>query len=771
MSDLHTVGHSLPRRDAPDKVTGATHFTSDVSLPGMLVGRVLRLPYAHARIRHIDTSAAAALPGVAAVLTAEDLGQPAPRFGPTVPDQPVLAEGRIRFQGEPVAAVAAIDLATAQAALHLIDADCEDLQAASSLDEALAEDAPLVVEPEERPESDPWRASNVLQEFQYGWGDPPGECATVVENEYTFPPVHHYAVEPHGCLAIWDSAGLTVWSGVQHPFVLRRVLAATFDLPLSSVRVVVPPIGGGFGGKGYPKIEPIAAVLARASGRPVKLQLSVEESFRTSRRAAARVRIRTGVDPDGCIRSQEIRADYLVGAYADVALRVVGKASYVACGPYRTPHARITARAVASHTTPSTAFRGFGNPQLSWALESQMDEVARAIQMDALEFRLRNLGRPGEAIIPDEQPVDGNWAEGLRRVAAAIDWDRPRPPGRGRGLAIGVKQSVPASVTTATVRLHADGSATVQVGTTEMGQGSRTVLAQIAAEALGVPFQHVSLAEPDTASVPFDSITASSRSTTLAGKAIQLACEDLACRLAGMATEVLGGPAEVDTRAGRVTGPGGTSLTYTELLARYFGPLQTATLPAGARAPTALQLRYAAPAAGEVIGQGTYRGERSALALGGPAPFWELSFAAAEVEVDAGTGQVRIVRQVGASDVGRAINPAQAVQQDHGATMMGIGHTLFEELHYEAGQLLNPNLIDYRVPVCADLPDEMCAMLIENGDGPGPYGAKGIGESGILGIAPSVANAVQDATGVRIRDLPLRPERVWRALREQPEAR
>jgi CO/xanthine dehydrogenase Mo-binding subunit len=220
-----------------------------------------------------------------------------------------------------------------------------------------------------------------------------------------------------------------------------------------------------------------------------------------------------------------------------------------------------------------------------------------------------------------------------------------------------------------------------------------------------------------------------------------------------------------------VSGPEGASLTYTELLARYFGPLQMATLPAGARGPTAVQLRYAAPAAGEVIGQGTYRGERSALALGGPAPFWELSFTAAEVEVDAGTGQVRIVRQVGASDVGRAINPAQAIQQDHGATMMGIGHTLFEELHYDAGQLLNPNLIDYRVPVCADLPGEMCAMLIENGDGPGPYGAKGIGESGILGIAPSVANAVEDATGVRIRDLPLGPERVWRALGGRPAAR
>jgi CO/xanthine dehydrogenase Mo-binding subunit len=743
---LQYVGVSIPRRDAPRKVTGSTRYISDLTIPGMAAGKLLRLPFPHATITRIDTRRARALPGVYAVLTANDLGDPVPRFGPLEADQPILASERIKFQGEPVAAVAAADEEAATAALDAIDVECNELSAASNLDEALAPEGPLVISPSQRVEADKWRNSNVVGEFVYRWGQwSKTDCRYVLRNRYFFPAVHHYAVEPYGCIASWDGDRLTVWAGVQHPFVLRSVLSFTFNLPISQVRVIVPQIGGSFGGKGYPKIEPIAAVLARASGCPVKLQLSVEESFQTARRAAARVEIETGAASDGTLLYQDIAADFLVGAYRDVSNRVVAKSAYLACGPYRTRGARIVARAVASHTPPSTAFRGFGAPQFCWALESQMDELAHASGMDPLEIRLRNLPRKGEILVPGDATVDGDWKEGLQRVAAAIDWKAPRAPNRGRGLAIGIKSSAPRTVSMATVIMHYDASVTVNVGTTEMGQGSQTVFAQIVAEALSIPVGIVSVSEPDTDMVPFDSLTASSRSTTLMGKAVLLASLDVKAQLETLAEKALDDPMlteEATPKAG--TSPARRVDLYRRVIERHFGNEQ-----------------------GSIVGHGTFRGEPSDNALGGPAPFWEVAFSATEIELDPRTGRIELIKHVGASDIGRAINPAQVTEQHHGAAVMGLGHTLFEELHFSDGQLLNGNLIDYRVPTFGDLPRDSQSILIENEDGPGPFGAKGVGESGLLGIAPSVANALFDAAGIRIRDLPLTPERVWREMRLQ----
>jgi CO/xanthine dehydrogenase Mo-binding subunit len=322
MQELTYVGRSLLRQDGVDKLTGAARYAIDLQLPSMTVGKLLRSPYAHARIKRIDTSEAMTIPGVLAVLTAEDLGTPVPRFGPLVADQPVLAHEFVRFCGEPVAAVAAIDEATARAALKAIEVGWEELPAVANLDAALVSDAPLVVNPTERAEDDPGRTTNVVREFSYEWGELPEACDLVLEHEYNFPAVHHYAIEPLACIAAWDTSGLTVWSGVQHPFQLRRVLATTLGLPLSKVQVCATDLGGSFGGKGYPKIEPIVALLARATGRPVKVSLSVEDTFHSARRSSARIRVRTGVDADGNIRFQEVAGDFLVGAYADISLRV-----------------------------------------------------------------------------------------------------------------------------------------------------------------------------------------------------------------------------------------------------------------------------------------------------------------------------------------------------------------------------------------------------------------------------------------------------------------
>jgi CO/xanthine dehydrogenase Mo-binding subunit len=739
MADRRVVGRSPIRPDAPAKVTGATRYVSDLSVPGMVIGKILRLPFPHARISTIDVREAENVPGVRAVLTAAHLGPAVPRFGPVIADQPVLADGRIRFQGEPVAAVAAEDESSAARALEAIVVDCEELPAVSSIEEALADGAPLVFDASDRDPDDRWRDSNVLEEFRYAWGDLPEHPPHALENSYTFQPVHQFPMEPHGCIAMWEGDRLTVWSAVQHPFVLQQVLATMLGLPLSQVRVLVPQIGGSFGAKGYPKIEPLAAVLSKAAHRPVQLQLTAEEGFVTARRAAASIVIRTAFDDSGVILSQDVAADFLIGAYRDISPRVVGKAAHVACGPYRTPVARIVARAVASHTTPSTAARGFGAPQFTWALESQIDEIAHALGLDPVEMRLRNLVARGEELVPGDLPADGDWVVGLRRAAAEIGWDERRAPHRGRGIAAGIKSSRSGTTSLAEVRLHGDGSVIVSVGTTEMGQGSRTVMAQIAAQVLGVPLERVSVPEPDTDSSPFDSITASSRSTVLAGRAVEEASRDLLRRLETIAAELIGRPTRLNVDRSQFVVDGETALSYEDVLAAYFGTEE-----------------------GVVIGQGAYRSEQGGL--DGPTPFWEVSFAASEVAVDPGTGVVSLMRHIAVSDVGCAINPAQTHEQHNGAAVMGIGHTLFEELRYESGQLLNPNLIDYRLPTVHHVPRELESFLVENADGPGPFGAKGAGESGIIPVSPSIANALFDATGVRIRDLPLSPERVWRSL-------
>jgi CO/xanthine dehydrogenase Mo-binding subunit len=722
------IGRSVRRPDAHSKLTGELRYASDHVVPGMLVGRVLRSDVARARIHRIDLERARAVTGVTAVIGPNDVGPSIPRFGPLRPDQPVLADGEVRFHGEALAAVAAVDNAAAREALDAIVVELEDLPAIASLDDALRAGA-----------------AEVLHESRFAWGELPDDAAVALEREYDGPAAaQHVSIEPHACIASWDARGLTVWAGTQHPFAVRRVLAEMFGLALARVRIVTLPIGGAFGGKGYPKLEPLVALLSRASGQPVGLRASMRESFQLARGAGARVTMRTTVDDDGRLRSQEVQGDFLVGAYADMAPRVVEKSAYLACGPYRTPAARIVGRAIASNTTPSTAFRGFGAPQFTWALESQMDELAGLVGQDPLEFRLQNLCDRGELLLPGQTPCDGEWRETLTRAADAVGYGKPRPRGRGVGVAIAIKYPTPASTSVATVRLHPDASATVQVGTTELGQGSRIAMAQIAAEALGLAIDDISVPDPDTASTPFDFATAASRSTALAGSAVLAACGDVHRELESLAEEALGIPATADAQEGCVVAADGRRVSFTELLTLAFGPGQ-----------------------GEVVGRGTYRGAFADLPLGGPAPFWEVCASASEIEVDEATGSIRVLRHVVVSDVGRAINPAATEGQDLGAAIMGLGQTLGEELrHDERGRLLNADLEGYRIPAAEDVPTELESILIENGDGPGPFGAKGVGESGIMAISPSVGNALHNATRVRVRRLPLTPERVWRALFE-----
>lgn len=739
------VGTNARRLGGRERVSGVQQFLADIPLQGMLHVKLVTLDAARARIVSIDATEAHALPGVVDIITAQDLPTPVPRFGPVYKDRPVLAVGETKYHGEPVAAVAAESKEAAELAVSLVRVEYETLPAVFSVAGALAPDAPLVQDPRLRA-GDPLGATNILKERRYGWGDVDfAKADLVVENSYSFPMVTHFAIEPHGFMALIEKDGLKIWSPVQHPFLLQRIMAELFDLPLTQVRVFAPDPGGGFGGKQNPKFEPLVTYLALRTGRPCRLVLSLEETFQAVRRAAAEIHVRSGFTKFGDIVFQDIKSDFLVGAYADIAERVMTKASYLSCGPYRTPNARIHARAVLSHTTPSTAFRGFGAPQITWAVESQMDAAARQLGLDGFNVRMRNLARKGDEIVRGETPADGNWPESLRRTADALGWNTPLAAGRGRGIAVGIKSGATTGLSNSTVRLLADGSVIVYAGTSDMGQGARTIFAQLAADALGAPLEKVSVVMGDTSVVPFDLQTSASRSTVFMGTAIVRACEDIHEQLRELAADLLGcAEAEVQVRSGVVSLPD-RALSIGEFIT---GKLRGWN--------------------GELIGNGRMRKPIAPdHPLGGTPAFYEFNCTAFEIEVDTDTGEILIHKHVTVGDVGKALNPLQVEAQDEGAAIMGLGHTLMEQIILDSdGRISNLGALDYRIPTTKDVPVALEALSVENADGPGPYGSKGVAEGALLCTAPALAAALTQATGIVIRDLPLTPERVWRAIQD-----
>ena len=740
------IGTSPNRVGGIGRVTGAQEYVADIRIADVLEAKLVTLDCARARIISIDTSAAMQIPGVRLVMTAADLPQPVPRFGPQNEDRPVISVGETKYHGDPVALVAAETKDAAAEGARLVRVEYEELPAVFTIAAALAPDAPLVQDPSLRPK-DALASTNVLHEHRVGWGDVDAVHADIViENSYSFPIVTHFAIEPHAYMAAPDGDGIAIWSSIQHPNWLQKILAKVLGLPLSKVRVYAPDPGGGFGGKQHTKYDPLVAFAARKVDRPVRLILSLEETFQAVRRAACEVLVRTGFDSDGALVFQDIKADYLIGAYVDIADRVVGKGSYPAAGPYNVPAVRILARSILSHTLPSTAFRGFGNPQVNWAVESNLDEGARALGIDRLEIRLRNLARKGDAFIPFDTPADGDWEQSVRRAAELVGWDKPLAPGHGRGIAVGIKSGPTTGLSYSTVRLLADGSVIVFAGTSDMGQGARTIFAQIAAEELGAPLEAIAVVMGDTAVVPYDQQTSASRSTVLMGNSLLMACRSIQSQIRAMAARLHGvDESQITVERGTAKLPDRV-LTILEVLKPGLGKL-----------------------GGELVGNGEARKEAEPdHPLGGAPAFFEFNCTAVEAEVDEGTGDVTIVRHVTVSDVGKALNPLQVRMQDEGAAIQGLGHTLME--HYifdDSGRIRNLGAIDYRIPTSMDLPLELHSETVENGDGPGPYGSKGMSEGALLCVAPAVAAAVRDASGAVIRDLPLTPERVWRALQER----
>ncbi len=721
------IGDPVARVGGEGRVTGSQQYVADIHLSDELHVKLVTLPVARARIERIDSSAAVALPGVRLVFTATDIEGEMPRFGPQFDDRPVIATGETKYFGDPVAAVAAETKDIAEEAARLVKVAYEELPAVFTVAGALAADAPFVQDPALRPR-DPLASSNVLRRHDIAWGDIDAATADLmVDHVYRFPMVTQFAIEPHAYIAAPDGDGILVYSTIQHPYWLQRLLARVLNLPLSKVRVKAPDPGGAFGGKQHAKYEPLLAFMALRLGRPVRLTLTLEETFLAVRRTETEIRVRTGVNDDGTFRFQDIDASYLIGAYADIADRVVGKGSYIGNGPYNWPSARINARSVLSHTVPSTAFRGFGNPQINWAVESNINEAALLLGIDPIELRLKNLAKKSDRFVPFDTPCDGDWAQSVERARQLIDWDSPVPPGRGRGIALGIKSGPTTGLSYSLVRLLADGSAVVYCGTSDMGQGARTIFAQMVATELGVPVERVTVVSGDTSVVPYDQQTSASRSTVLMGNAVVSAARQVRAKLEEMA--------------------GVSDLPTEELVQRALGRM-----------------------GGEIsaLGEGRKNAEPE-HPLGGAAAFFEFNATAVEVSVDEETGDVTIHRHATVSDVGRAINSLQVKMQDEGGAIMGLGHTLMETYVFDdAGRVRNLGAIDYKIPTSMDLPLEMLSDHVENEDGPGPYGAKGMSEGAVLPVAPAVAAAIRQATGAVLRDLPLSPENVWRALQVTP---
>jgi CO/xanthine dehydrogenase Mo-binding subunit len=742
------IGTSYSRTGGLERVTGAQQYVADIRLNDVLQVKLVYLDVARARIISIDTSEAEAVPGVRRVFTAADLPHPMPRYGPHAQDRPVLAVDQVNFHGEFLAAVAAETKEAAEEGARLVKVEYEELPAIFTVDDALAPDAFLVQDPAIRRPNDPLAHTNKFSEHRFGWGDVEAAAADadlIIENTYEYPMVTHFAIEPHACIAAPDGDGVVVWSTIQHPFQLQKILAKVLGLPLSKVRVIAPDLGGGFGGKQWPNVQPLLAFMALMLGRPVRLVLTLEEAFQQVRRTSAKVHIRTGVRKDGTLVFEDIVSNFLVGAYADIADRVVSKGNYLAAGPYMVPAVRIIARGVLSNTPPATAMRGFGVPETAWAREMNLDDCALALGIDRLEIRLRNLAHYQDEFVPGDTPADGRWEQSVQRAAELIDWGKPLPPHCGRGLAVAAKSGPTTGLSYSTVRLLADGSAIVFSGTSDMGQGARTVFAQIAAEELGVPVGKISVVMGDTAVVPFDQQTSASRSTVIMGTAVLNACRDVQSQVRVAAAELYG----VDESAVTV-GRGVVEVTSEEL-----------PLPEVAKA-------VLAKSGGEFVGNGI--GRKTATPghpLQGTATFFEFNCTAIEVKVDPETGELTVLRHVSVGDTGKSLNPMQVRGQDDGAAIQGLGHAMME--HYifdEHGRVRNLGAIDYRIPTSKDLPQQLISEQIQNGDGPGPYGAKGVSEGSILCVAPALGAAVRDAIGVAIRDLPLTPERVWRAMRD-----
>jgi CO/xanthine dehydrogenase Mo-binding subunit len=747
--------------DGKERVTGRVPYTIDLELPNMAHVKLLRSARPHARIAHLDVRRARRVPGVLAVLTGQDIVNELgvmPYYGPVMLDQPILAIGKVRYVGEPVVAVAALDADVAQEAIEAVDVEYDDLVPVLDVRAALAgtalvHEGPLPVAPGfvdivSQPES----GTNICAHFKLRRGDVESAFAQadyVFEDTFSNPPVQHVPFETHVCVAQFEDGHLTVWSATQTPHIVRAQLADTFGLPLSHVRVIVSTLGGAYGAKCYPKLEPVTVALAALVHRPVRLHLSREEEFVTVSKHGAEITMRVGVNRDGTIIARKNTCLFNTGAYADIGPRVIQLGGYGSAGPYFTPNAWVDSMALYTNTPPAGAFRGFGFAQGAWAYETHMDMIAERLAMDPCELRMKNLLVDGQDTATGQLVHDCRWQELLTDAARRIGWNHAEKPARNgsrvraKGLSSTICGTVTPSTSTATVKLNEDGSINVLTSSVEMGQGLKTALAILAAERLTVPVNRVLVSGVDTDLTPYDQQTNASRSTYAMGTAVLTAADEIVRQLRELASELLEvSPDDLEIRDGQigVKGVSESMMGFREVIRK--------------------------TRSGNILGNGTYRtkgGLDRETGQGIASVHFEQAAGAAEVEVDLETGRFEVLRYHGGVYAGRIVNPVQAELQTEGCIAFGLGQVLFEEMIFDHGQLQNANLGDYKIPSFEDMPAQLSVTILEdrqNGH------IIGLGEPSLPPVVPAVGNAVFRATGVRICDLPITPEKILRGLRQ-----
>ncbi|HWO42696.1 MAG TPA: xanthine dehydrogenase family protein molybdopterin-binding subunit [Candidatus Eisenbacteria bacterium] len=770
MASLSVVGQSVPRKDAAQKVTGRVLHVGQIELPRMLHVAVLRSPHPHARIVRIEKARAEALEGVAVVLTGRELGEKLPgidpAFGPAFRDQPILAIDKACFAGDPVVAVAAESRRIAEDALDLVEVDYEPLPAVFDVLEAVKPDAPLVHE-QHRPAKafadlahvKAGQRSNICYHFKLRRGDVEkafAEADRVFEDTFSSPPAQHVPMEPHVTLVYLDeNERVNIWTASQTPSYVRTEISATFGIPMNRIRVRVPYLGGGYGAKLYAKLEPLVTALALITKRPVRYALTREEEFLMITKHKVITKIKTAVRA-GQITARKCEIYWDTGAYAEIGPRVVHKSGYTSAGPYRIPNVWIDSYCVYTNHVPAGAFRGFGVPQVIWAYDSQMDTIARAIGADPLEFRLRHALDEGETFATGTPVRSFGVKQSLAEAARAIGWGEPSPRSsgtklRGKGIACGVKAVLTPSISGAIVIMNADGTVNVLSSTVEMGQGAETMMAQIVAEELGVSFDQVHIVQPDTDITPYDTITAGSRSTYHMGNAVRLAAGKVKAELFSVVAKKLEvDPGDLVAARGRifVRGTEERGMSISEAFLARFGSLGTTLTGEAICQPEAIPMD---PETGQ--------SEKCT-------EYWFPSATSVEVEVDTETGQVKLLQFYSVGDAGTAINPKHCEQQLLGSAITHLGLTLFEQMIFEEGRLVNGSLLDYQIASIRDLPEHVRPIVVEVPHETGPFGAKGVGETGTLTVSAAIANAIEAATGVRLRDLPITPEKVLLGLEQ-----
>jgi CO/xanthine dehydrogenase Mo-binding subunit len=775
---MNYIGKSPARHDSHEKVTGSAAYVGDIFLPGMLYAKFKKSPYAHAKIISIDTSRAKTLPGVRAVITGKDASN---KLGIYMVDRSIIAVDKVRYYGEVVAAVAADTLNIAQDAIELIDIVYEELPAVLDVQEAFKPGSPLV---HENLGNYQWikgayfpePGTNIASHIKIRKGDVNKafkEADVVLENTYYQPQVFHFPLETHAVIAAWGHNNkIKIYSSSQSPFSIRDLFAVAFDLPKANIEVTVPYIGGGFGCKSGIHLEPMAALLSKAAGgRPVKLIPNREDECSTLPcRQGLVAKIKTGVTKAGRIIAEEVEYLWDGGAYADYGVNIGRAGAVTGCGPYDIENVKVDSYTMYTNHVFGTAYRGFGHPEVFFAIERQRDLLAKKIGMNPLEFRLKNLLMPGSKTITGEIITDntGRVDLCLKKVAESIgllqeypekdrkEWEKA---GKYRAKAAVVLQKSPAiptwSASSALIKFNEDGTVLISVGGIDMGQGTYTVLQQIVADQLNMPIERVFIApEVNTNISPYDWQTVASRMTVICGNAVQEACDDLREQLLEMAAIVLHAARhEVDfgEECLFVKQNPYNKVTYKQICMGYTyengnaigGPL------VGRGRAIAQGLTNLDPE----TGQG-----RSALD-------WTYGAHGVEIEVDKKTGNIEILNMASCLDVGRVMNESLLRGQVLGGALQGLGTTLSEQVKYdEKGRLLTRNMVDYKIPTIKDIPRKAEVFSVETPQLDGPYGARGCGEHPLIGVTAVVANALSNATGVECFEVPLSADYVYRQL-------